>query len=139
MVNICTCLPQLVPTPAIQTASDISMQSVSISWTSELPQDTDLEYSLSVISSNTQLQILHTRESSIEFSAPGYAPPCEIYNFSVTATYVGATYTGSTCSVPSQVLSRMLPSLPDIENVVPSLEKTIEGVILKISFEVLPE
>ena len=101
------------------------------------PQETDLEYILSVTSSNTQPQILHTRESSLVFSAPEGALPCEAYNFSVTANYVGANYTGANCSIPSQLLNRMLPSLPDIDNVVPSLEKTFDGVILKVSLEVL--
>ena len=43
------------------------------------------------------------------------APPCEVYNFSVTATYVGVTYTGAGCSVPGPVISTMLPSLPNLE------------------------
>ncbi len=47
------------------------------------------------------------------FTAPEGAPPCEVYNFSVTATYVGATYTGAGCSATSPVVSSMFPSLPD--------------------------
>ena len=100
------------------------------------PQDTDMEYTLLVTSSNIQPQILRTHESSLVFSAPEGALPCEAYNFSVTANYVGATYTGANCSIPEQVLNRMLPSLPDIGNIVPSLEKTFDGVILKVSLEV---
>ena len=42
------------------------------------------------------------------FTAPEGAPPCEVYNFSVTATYAGATCT-------SPVLNIMIPSLPDIK------------------------
>ena len=55
--------------------------------------------------------------SFYEFSAPDNAPSCEVYNFSVTATPVaiGANYTGDGCSVLGPVLSRMLPSLPDIQ------------------------
>ena len=55
------------------------------------------------------------------FTAPEGAPSCEVYNFSVTVTYVGATYTGDGCSVPSPVLSTMLPSLPNIERMNASL------------------
>lgn len=106
---------------------------------SSSPQDKNLEYTLSVTSRNTHPRILRTRESSLEFSAPDGALPCEAYNFSVTANNISATYTATNCSIPGQVLNRMLPSLPDIENIVPSLEKTFDGVILKVSLEVLPE
>jgi hypothetical protein len=43
-------------------------------------------------------------ESHYHFTAPEGAPPCEVYNFSVTATYVGATYTGAGCSLPLETL-----------------------------------
>ena len=58
----------------------------------------------------------NTSSSSAVFTAPEGAPPCGVYNFSVTATYdlPGAIYyTGTGCGVPSPLLSMMLPSLPD--------------------------
>ena len=64
--------------------------------------------------------------SSFPFTAPPNAPPCEVYNFSVTATPVGATYTGDGCSVPSPVLSRMLPSLPDIMQLESAINCSLE-------------
>ena len=74
------------------------------------------------------------------FTAPEGAPPCEVYNFSVTATYIGATYTGAGCSVPSPVLSRMLPSLPDIKRLQSShsysLEKQSGKFIFTVYFQV---
>ena len=67
-------------------------------------------------------------------------PPCEIYNFSVTATYIGATYTGAGCRVPSPVISRMLPSLPDISRLESTLKYSAsadsQGVTLTVSFMV---
>ena len=70
---------------------------------------------LLTISHGSSSQVISLNESSYNFTAPEGTPPCEVYNFSVTATksYVGATYTGAGCSVPSPVLSSMLPSLPD--------------------------
>ena len=62
------------------------------------------------------------------FTAPDNTPLCEVYNFSVTATPVGATYTGDDCSVPSPVLSRMLPSLPDGDELNKSLDHSLEKV-----------
>jgi hypothetical protein len=74
------------------------------------------------------------------FTAPEGAPPCEVYNFSVTATYVGATYTGAGCSVPSPVISTMLPSPPSIDQLESSLNLVLSkksGVLsFHVSFEV---
>ena len=76
----------------------------------------------------------------IMMSSPEVARPCEVYNFSVTATYVGATYTGDGCSVPSPVLSRMLPSLPNItrleSSVTFSLVNVLGDIVLSVLFEV---
>ena len=100
-------------------------------------------YVLNVMSTNTLHRSIRLNESHnvIVFTAPKGAPPCEVYNFSVTATYVGATYTGDGCSVLSPVLSRMLPSLPDIHNLESSLnsslQKTSKSVTLQTTFLVL--
>ena len=75
------------------------------------------------------------------FTAPEGAQPCEVYNFSVAAAYVGATYIGDGCSVPSPVYSRMLPSLPNISRLESSLNYSLEknsseGVALRVTFVV---
>ena len=91
---------------------DIPYQSqINISWTAFQSTVVD-SYNLNA-SSNMQTLSFLVHEPYFVFTAPEDALPCEVYNFSVTATYVGATYTGAGCSVPSPVLSAMLPSLPD--------------------------
>ncbi len=138
----------LDPSPVILEATDTeSLQSSNISWTS-LPSLVDPEpprqaYSLSVNSPSIREQMFQLYEPCYLFIAPEGAPPCEVYNFSVTATYdvVGATYTGAGCSVPSQVLSTMLPSLPDIDLLESSIDyslKMLSGkkAILSISYQV---
>ena len=100
-----------------------------------------MRFSLGV-SSGSSIQetlILHN-ESTYHFTANEGAPPCEVYNFSVIAIiYVGATYTGACCSVPSPVLSTMLPSLPNLERLEFSLMYSLvhqsEQFVLDISFE----
>ena len=62
---------------------------------------------------NIQTPVPQLYQPYYVFTAPESASPCEVYNFSVTATYVGATYTGAGCSIPSSVLSKTLPTLPD--------------------------
>ena len=73
------------------------------------------------ISYGSVRQVFHLNESYYHFTTPEDPPPCQIYNFSVTTTYIGATYTGAGCSVPSPVISTMLPSLTDVDQVQPSL------------------
>ena len=105
-------------------------------------EDINKTYTLTVTSSNTHPQTLQFHQPFYVFIAPEGAPPCEVYNFSITyITYVGATYAGAGCSVPSPVLSRMLPSLPDISRLESSVEYSLEkhsdsSIALNISFTV---
>ena len=132
-------------------ATDVHLQTIEITWPPliELPrplmvEDINETYTLSVTSANIQPQIVELYELSYVFTAPEGAPPCEVYNFSVLATYhdiAGTTYTGDGCSVATPVLQRMLPSLPDIRNLESSLYlvlmKNATGqVTLKVSFSV---
>ena len=116
---------------------------INISWNQDhsLEAKTEQEYQLT-ISDGSNPQIIHTlRENHYYFRAPPNAQLCEVYNFSVTATPVGATYTGDGCSASSSpVLSTTVPSLPSTEKVESSLDYSLEKVAgaltLNISFEV---
>ena len=119
---------------------------INISWSgSPLPslEVNETYYFLTVKSRNDFNESFQLNESYFNFTAPENTPPCEVYNFSVTATYVGAIYPGAGCSVPSPVLSTMLPSLPDIEGLESSLEKGLiklsSDITLMVSFEVSSE
>ena len=114
--------------------------SIDISWTSETSPSVGQKYTLMVSSDNTQPQTFQSSVAYFHFTAPDNAPPCEVYNFTVTATPVGATYIGNGCSAPSPVLSRMLPSLPDISvldsSLNYSLSKGSTGITLDVSYQV---
>ena len=62
-----------------------------------------VHYNLS-ISYGSSRQDISLNESTYLFTAPEGALPCEVYNFSVTATYVGATYNGAGYIVHSEAL-----------------------------------
>ena len=134
----------LEPSPFILKVSEMDIHSINVSWsqTSLVTGSNMLQTYLLMISHGSQSHVIvHLNNPHYMFTAPEEgAPPCAVYNFSVTATYVGATYTGAGCSVPSPVLSRMLPSLPDIRRLECSLhfysEKLLAGVALSIIFEV---
>ena len=121
------------------------INSTNISWTSlsdaGLGDDRiDQKYLLNIVTNSTnQLHSFELWKSYFIFNGTDNAPACEVYNFSVTATYVGATYTGAGCSEPSLILSVTLPSLPDISRLQSSLYHSIEkqspdGVKLNVSF-----
>ena len=117
--------------------NDIRLQTANVSWGFQ----SQSIYTLTILNiSNTQPQIHQLQQHYFVFTAPEGAPPCEVYNFSVIATYVGATYTGAGCSVPSPVISRMLPSLPDKmrfeSSLKHSLEKRNSSISLKVSIKV---
>ncbi len=131
--------------------TDVCLQTVEISWPPiiELPLPLMVEYinetyTLSATTTNTHPQIVEIHEQSYVFTAPEGAPPCEVYNFSVLATYqdiAGTTYTGAGCSMVTPVVQRMLPSPPNITNLESSLylvlKKNATGqVTLKVSFSV---
>ena len=71
--------------------------SSSLSLASAIPY-----YNLT-ISHGSISHVISLNESHMHYniSAPEGAPPCEVYNFSIIAMYVDATYTGAGCSIPS--------------------------------------
>ena len=118
------------------------INSTNISWTSlseaGLGDDRiDQKYLLNIVTN--QSHSFELWKSYFIFNGTDNAPACEVYNFSVTATYVGATYTGAGCSEPSPVLSITLPSLPNISSLESSLYHSVEkhstdGVVLNVFF-----
>ena len=129
----------------LEAAHSTTLNSSHISW-NLLPSFGDVAinqtFELTMVSANTRENTyIEIVEPNFTFQAPGGAPPCEIYNFTVTGVYVGATYIGDGCSVPSPVLSIMLPSLPNISGIESSLHYMLEktstvGFVLKVSFMV---
>ena len=130
----------------------LAPQVIHLDWShlnlaGEGDDDISLNYTLKAVPATddvlTQVITMSLLQSNYVFTAPDNAPPCEVYNFSVTATPVGATYTGDGCttSVSSPVLSRMLPSLPDISMLEASLKHSLEKLqsgkfLLDVSFTV---
>ena len=106
--------------------------SKNISW-SPLPlSEDDQVYNVTVRDSERNMVTSsQLDERYLVLNATDNVPTCEVYNFSVTATYVGATYVGGGCSIPSNEVF-MLPSLPDIWE----LEKYLKNHLIKESTEI---
>ena len=119
------------------------VNSINLTWSDQQLASVPLADMMQVfklnISHGFKSNIISVNESYYYFTAPEDAPPCEVYNFSVTATYIGSTYNG--CHVSSPVLSTMLPSLPNINKMEPSINYSLkkegkEKIILSLSFKV---
>ena len=101
--------------------AETKLGSINITWHNHGSETILMQTFSLAISYGSVSQVIHLNESYYHFTAPEDPPPCQVYNFSVTTTYIGATYTGAGCSVPSQVISTMLPSLTDVDQVQSSL------------------
>ena len=118
---------------------DIKTGGINITWYNG--SETSIQTFSLTVNYGSSSQVIPLNESYYLFTVPNSAPSCEVYNFSVTATYVGATYTGAGCSLPSPVLSIMLPPLPDIDHVESSLsflltKKPNGSVVLQVLLSV---
>ena len=121
------------------------VNSINLTWSDQelvpvpLVADIMMRVFKLTISHGPSSEIISVSDSSYCYTAPKGAPPCEVYNFSVTATYVGAMYTGTGCNKPSPVLSRMLPSLPSINRMESSINYSLKKdgkIFLSLSFKV---
>ena len=137
VINYIEFIDLIIDPGVFQLAGDIGDMGVNLSWNYESQSLADdvLRFLLT-ISNGSSSQELSLSNESFYFTAPEGAPPCEIYNFSVTATYVGATYSGGGCSVFSPVLSTMLPSLPNISELESSLHHLLDKRSTSLSFRV---
>ena len=118
------------------------LDSINVSWSSSgqlsAAASVELSYSFTIGYGSTR-DLLLINDSHYTFKAPQGSPPCQVYNFSVTATPLGATYTGDGCSVPG-FNQTMLPSLPDITALELSLNHSLikrgNNVSLTVMFDV---
>ena len=128
----------------------MDLYSINISWSPKVfthnlqkaSENITLQTFSLMISNGSSNETIVLTEPHYTFNFPEGSPPCDVYNFTVAATYVGALYTGAGCSEPSAVISITHPFLPDIEQLESSLENTLilsrndDHLILRISFNV---
>ena len=127
----------------LRVARDTKNKMTFTSWDPLPLLGTNQFFNFTVVSQNTQAQRFLLNEPQFNFTAPNDAPPCEVYNFSVTATpnVDGTRYSGDGCSVHYSMRSVVLPSLPDITRLEMSLNYTLEnsledGFELKVTYKV---
>ena len=130
------------PTPFKLTVEDMNTYSINISWSQQSFVFPTLSSQFNLmVSHGSQTDVISTNDTSYLFFPPRNASPCEVYNFSVMHTHIGATYTGSGCGEPGPVLSTMLPTLPNINNLESSIQYSLkqepnEGIAMRVTFTV---
>ena len=98
--------------PIVLISRNIVDMGINLSWIwsreSQGLDDAALRFSLRISNGSSIQEVMLFNESTYYFTVPKRTSHCEIYNFSVIVTYVGAAYIGTGCSVPSPVFSTTL-------------------------------
>ena len=81
-------------------------------------------------------QLISLNESTYHFTVPEGVPPCEVYNFSVTLTYVNKVDVTTGCSILLETILYSRNSLDtdhDLWTEVDLLGELILNIIVKVS------
>ena len=129
----------LEPTPIVYVTTYISRQLYNVSWRSISSKGDNKKFTVKVQSRGSFMKTFYPHKPYFILNTPEDAPLCDVFNFTGSASYTGATYTGAGCSMPSTE-SMMLPSLPNITRLESSLQfcltKRFERINLSVSFVV---
>ena len=113
------------------------MGSVWISWDYETRYEVTVNFTLNVTNlnnSNIGSTIVSRIQQQYYILTVEDPSPCNVYSFQVTAV------NDAGASEPSEIITRNLPSLPDISSLENSLHhslvKSAEGVMLSVMFNV---
>ena len=123
--------------PINLTTTERGIGSVRISWDHETRYEVTVNFTLNVTNLNNS-KIVSTIVPRIQqqyyISTVEDPSPCDVYSFQVTAV------NDAGASEPSEIITRNLPSLPDLSPVEDSLHhslvKSAEGMMLSVMFNV---
>ena len=114
-----TPIPGPPPPPTNLTATENGPGSLNISWSLAFVEGVTVNFTLTAINLNdSTTQIISTQEQHHIFSVRD-STSCDTYSFQVTAM------ADSGDSDPSEVITRSIPSLPDISLVVNSVDHSL--------------
>ena len=126
--------------PADLAATEKGVGSVNISWSLVTIEGVAVTFTVTVMnlndsSSTGPMEVSGIQDQHYIFTLED-STSCDLYSFQVTAV------NGAGTGTPSEIITRSLPSLPDISPVQDSLQhslvRTASGVILSVTFNVCP-
>ena len=124
-------------TPADLAATENGVGSLNISWSLVTIEGVAVNFTVTVMnlndSSTGPMEVSGIQDQHYIFTLED-STSCDVYSFQVTAV------NGAGTGTPSQIITRSLPSLPDISPVQDSLQhslvRTASGVTLSVTFNV---
>ena len=123
-------------TPADLEATENGVGSLNISWSLVTIEGVAVTFTVTVTnlndSSTGSMEVSGIQVQHYIFTLED-STSCDVYSFQVTAV------NGAGTGTPSQIITRSLPSLPDIspvQNSLHSLVRTASGVTLSVTFNV---
>ena len=124
-------------TPADLAATENGVGSLNISWSLVTIEGVAVNFTVTVMnlndSSTGPMEVSGIQDQHYIFTLED-STSCDVYSFQVTAV------NGAGTGTPSEIITRSLPSLPDISPVQDSLQhslvRTASGVTLSVTFNV---
>ena len=120
-------------TPADLAATENGVGSLNISWSLVTIEGVAVNFTVTVTNLNGPMEVSGIQDQHYIFTLED-GTSCDVYSFQVTAV------NGAGTGTPSEIITRSLPSLPDISPVQDSLQhslvRTTSGVTLSVSFNV---
>ncbi len=132
-------LPGVPSSPTNITLSVTAVNSLRVEWSSSIIKGgVDPQFILTVTnlnsSSSQPLVIPNITTQHYNFTMEGDPSSCDVYTFQITAL------DDAGASDPSEIITRSLPSLPDIFQVEDSLQHSLvnteDGITLNVTFNV---
>ena len=123
-------------TPTDLAATENGVGSLNISWSLVTIEGVAVNFTVTVTNlndSSTPMEVSGIQDQHYILTLED-STSCDVYSFQVTAV------NGAGTGTPSEIITRSLPSLPDISPVQDSLQhslvRTASGVTLSVSFNV---
>ena len=121
-------------TPADLAATENGVRSLNISWSLVTIEGVAVNFTVTVTNLSTgAMEVSGIQDQHYIFTLED-STSCDVYSFQVTAV------NGAGTGTPSEIITRSLPSLPDISSVQDSLQhslvRTASGVTLSVIFNV---
>ncbi len=134
VMHVFMLLPDVPSSPANITLIENGVSSIRMEWSSPITEGVNLKFILTVTylnsSSSQPLVIPNITTQHYNFTMGGDPSSCDVYTFQITAL------NDAGASDPSEIITRSLPSLPDISQVQHSLVNTEDGLKLNVTFNV---